>query len=150
MASRRVGTGQAGKACCIPNRSHTAVPDKLSVSVEKHMCRYRLYIGEPQHCAGLTAYKAGAMVRVMAAPAGSLPDALAKGVHALHFAGAGITSVGVHVIAFAVLRQAGAALGLVVVLLCILPSLLQEFYKYMSCLVILEIMSYEVDSQCLN
>ena len=65
----------------------------------------------------------------MAAPAGSSPDTLAKGVHALHFAGAGVASVGVQVITLAVLRQAGAALGLVVILLCILPSLLQEFYK---------------------
>ena len=63
MALGRVSTGQAGSAYCIPIRSHTAVPDKLSVSVEKHMDRYRLYIGEPQHCAGLTAYEAGAKVR---------------------------------------------------------------------------------------
>ena len=68
----------------------------------------------------------------MATPAYSLPDALAKGVHALHFAGAGVTSVGIQVIALAVLRQAGPALGLVVVLLCILPSLLQHSYKEMS------------------
>ena len=74
---------------------------------------------------------------VMAAPAGSLPDTLAKGVHALHFAGAGVASVNVQVIAPAALRQAGTALGLVVVLLCILPTLLQMISKHLSRLVIL-------------